>query len=59
MSKCKTCANNLGNLHTKGIEFCVADLWDRQEDGFIKSDSDFNDYINKDRFCSDYSEKTK
>ena len=35
-------------------EFCGADLWDRDEDSYIKSDEDFEEYINKERLCTGF-----
>ncbi len=52
MSKttCKTCqhCNLKENL-------CDEDMWDRnaEDEPWLHSDSDFNEYINQDRFCTE------
>lgn len=50
--KCADCKNC--NAPDGELEFCIALLWDREEDDFIKSEKDFDEYINKERICSDF-----
>jgi len=38
----------------KDDQYCRAGMWDREDDEFLKSDNDFNDYLKKERFCSEF-----
>jgi hypothetical protein len=50
LTNCTTCQHC--NLKA---QLCDADMWDRNADDetWLHSDDDFNEYINKDRFCTE------
>jgi hypothetical protein len=50
LGTCKTCKN----YNTKH-SLCDEGLWDRNEvdETWLHADTDFAEYINKDRFCTD------
>ena len=46
--ECKNCKRSAAG------DTCLAGLWDRNEDDFIRGDSDFEEYVMIDRFCTDF-----
>lgn len=58
MVQCKNCKNNKCDKTPHGtyVHYCGAGMWDRtdEEQDWLHDDEDFEEYLNKDQFCSDY-----
>lgn len=52
MAQCVDCKHF--NNSEINDEYCGQCVWDRSEDEFIKSQNDYEEYINKDRICSEF-----
>ena len=53
---CKNCKSDVLTANA-GAEYCVSDMWDRNDEDkdWLHDDKDFNEYVVKDRFCSEFS----
>ena len=52
MAKCVDC-KHFDNTEIND-EFCQGNLWYRDEDDFVKEQKDYEEYINTERFCSEF-----
>jgi len=52
---CKHCKNDRLTAEA-GAEYCTEGVWDRadEDQGWFHSIDDFNNYVTKARFCSEY-----
>jgi len=56
--KCIDCKKYKNDVLTAnaGAEYCVSDMWDRndEEQDWLHADEDFKEYVEKERFCSEF-----
>jgi len=58
ITNCAGCKKH--NTDKKGAEYCDGDLWWREDEeskDWLESDKDYDEYITKSIFCSEYEAK--
>jgi hypothetical protein len=58
--KCIDCGH-MDILVSAEMEICAAGMWDRTDpdQDWLHNDSDYHEYINNDRFCSEFVRASK
>jgi len=57
--ECNECMNCINNHTTakSNEQYCKVGMWDREEDEYLCSDIEFNKYIEKERFCTEFKSR--